>query len=51
MRHSPNALLPFQDVDPVVRKAASTTVREIVKHSEGLSRLVVGCGGVPSLVD
>jgi hypothetical protein len=47
----PRILTCLQYPDELVRKHAATVVREVAKHSMELSQLVVGNGGVGTLVD
>eukprot|EP00611_Tribonema_gayanum_P016699 TRINITY_DN290_c0_g1_i1.p2 TRINITY_DN290_c0_g1~~TRINITY_DN290_c0_g1_i1.p2 ORF type:complete len:240 (+),score=113.53 TRINITY_DN290_c0_g1_i1:1170-1889(+) len=48
----PGALRCLSDADALVRKNAATTcVREVVKHTPELAKLVVNAGGAAALVD
>jgi hypothetical protein len=47
----PRALTCLQFPDDLVRKHAATLVREVAKHSAELAQLIVGSGGVGTLVD
>lgn len=47
----PKVLTCLQFPDDTVRKAAATLVREVAKHSVDLAQLIVGSGGVGTLVD
>lgn len=47
----PKVLTCLQYPDETVRKASATLVRETAKHSVDLAQLIVGSGGVGTLVD